>query len=68
MATLMDLRNATLSARQRTGDHAISTRVDKGRIQVVRVFYPAGKPDQSVVEPVTGFITLADAVRALNAL
>ena len=68
MATLMDLRNATLSARQRTRDNTISTRVEKGRIQVVRVFYPAGKPDQSVVKPVTGFITLADAVRALNAL
>lgn len=68
MATLMDLRNATISARQRTRDNTISTRVERGKVQVVRVFYPAGKPDESVVEPVTDFVFLVDAIEALNAL
>lgn len=68
MATLIDLRNATLCARERTNDNTIGTRVDAGRVQVVRVFYPAGKPEKSVVTPVTGFLPLDEAVRALDAL
>ncbi|WP_298236601.1 hypothetical protein [uncultured Azohydromonas sp.] len=68
MATLMDLRNATLAARQRTNDDTISTRVEAGRVQVVRVTYPPRKHGRSVVTPITGFLAPEDAVRALETL
>lgn len=68
MATLMDLRNATLSARRRTGDNAIGTQVEAGKVQVVRVTYPSGKGGKSVVTPLTRFLDPDDAIRALDAL
>lgn len=68
MATLMDLRNATLAARERTSDNTISTRVEAGRVQVVRVTYPAKKRGRSIVTPVTAFLSPDEAVRVLELL
>jgi hypothetical protein len=68
MTSLMDLRQATLAARVRTNDQGISTRVEAGRVQVVRVHYPAGNPDRAVVTPITDFLPSDAAVRALEAL
>jgi hypothetical protein len=68
MATMMDLRNATLSARQRTNDNSISTRVEAGRVQIVRVTYPPEKRGRSVVTPVTAFVSPDEAVQALKSL
>jgi hypothetical protein len=68
MVTLMDLRNATLSARERTNDRTIGTQVKAGKVQVVRVTYPPGKGGRSVVTPITPFLTPEDAIRALDAL
>ena len=68
MTSLMDLRQATLAARVRTNDQSISTRVEAGKVQVVRVHYPAGDPERTVVTPITDFLPPEAAVRALEAL
>lgn len=65
---LIELRNATLAARERTGDTAISTRVDAGRVQLVRVTYPNGKRKPAHEAPIGEFMPPADAIKALNAL
>lgn len=66
--TLIALRTATLAARARTGDDSISTRVDAGRVQLVRVTYPNGKRKPAHEAPMGEFMPAADAIKALNAL
>jgi len=66
MNTLLQLRNATLAARQRTGDDHIGTRVEAGRVQVVRAVPAArGRFD---VTPITGWLTAQEALNAIRAL
>ena len=60
------LRRATLEARNRTGDGAISTRADSGRVQIVRaVPQENGSFD---VQPVTDWLPFEAAVDALHAM
>lgn len=66
MTTLTDIRNATLSARARTGDKSIGTRIDRGLIQVVRVTYE--KSGRSKVAPVSEFMSADAAVAFLEKL
>ncbi len=61
---MVELRNATLAARQRTGDKTIATNIKKGLVQVVRVVYN-GK-GTSTVTPVSNKITEAEAIALLN--
>lgn len=65
---MANLQQATLEARKRTGDKSIATRVEAGRIQVVKVTYPAGGGGRSNVEPITEYMTIGEAIRALEAL
>jgi hypothetical protein len=58
------LRIATLSARQRTGDTSISTRVDKGRVQVVSL-QRVGSTGCRIV-PVSDWLTPAQAADILQ--
>jgi hypothetical protein len=63
---LTEIRTATLAARQRKGDAAISTRAEAGQIQIVRVvMLPNG---DSVVTPFSGWMPVADVVGALAAI
>lgn len=41
---------ATVLARSKTGDKSISTRVEKGRLQIVRVTYPPELKGESLVK------------------
>ena len=67
MQVLFDIQRATLAARQRTGDAAISTQAKAGLLQVGRATYPAGK---SVGEfaPLTDWLPIPHAIRAIEAL
>lgn len=66
MEAMFKIQAATLAARQRTGDKTIGTRVQAGRVQVVRVtFNAAGK---ATVSAVTEPLTAADAVASLEAM
>lgn len=60
------IQQATLAARQRTGDKAIGTRVKKGKFQIVRVEYSKG--GKSTVREVSGWLAGPDLIPALNAL
>jgi hypothetical protein len=67
--TLRDLINATAAARARTQDDAISTRVQRGRVQVTRVTYPQGTArGRSVVAPLSDYLPAVDAIAFLNSL
>ncbi len=65
MNTLLQLRNATLAARQRTGDQHIGTRVEAGKVQVVRAV-PAGR--EFDVTPLTGWLTAQEALNVVRAI
>ena len=65
METLKDLQKATLAARARTGDAAISTQVNAGKIRVGRVIYKKSVGDFT---PSTGWLTAAEAINELNRL
>lgn len=66
MQTLFAIQQATQQARARLSDKTISTRVENGRIQVVRVTYPNGR--DSVVSPVSKWMLVADVFDYLNKL
>ena len=68
MATIFDLQRATLAARARNGDPTIGTRVQSGRVQIVRVTYPERLRGDSVVAPVSAFMAADAAVHALDRL
>lgn len=66
MDLLAQIQAATLSARAATGDSAISTRADAGKLQIVRaVPLPGGEYD---IRPVTGWLAPMAAVDALKEL
>lgn len=65
--TLGDLRHATLATRKRLSDQSIGTRVEAGRVQVVRVEYLKG--GRTNTTPLSDwFAQIADAVAFLNSL
>jgi hypothetical protein len=66
MAATMPLRAATMSARQRTGDASISTRVNSGQVQVVSVAYPRGRDSRVTVLSEWG--TMEQAIAFLNGM
>lgn len=61
MQDIIKLQTATLAARARTGDKALSTNVEAGQVRVVRVV------GETVTELTTG-LTVAKAVEFLNAI
>ena len=61
MQDIIKLQTATLAARARTGDKALSTNVAAGQVRVVRVV------GETVTE-LTGGLTVAKAVEFLNAI
>ena len=63
---LAALRIATLDARVRMQDNTIGTRVEAGKLQLVRVTYDGR--GVSTVAPFSDWMPMADAVAALNAL
>ena len=66
MDLLAQIQTATLAARAATGDNAISTRADAGRLQIVRaVPMPGGEYE---IAPVTDWLAPAAAVKALKDL
>lgn len=66
MNALFQLQQATLAARQRTGDKHIGTRIEAGRVQVVRaVPTTRGRFD---VLPLSGWMTAQEAVDAIRAI
>ena len=67
LQALTPIRNATISARQRLADPEIGTRVEAGRIQVVRYHFPPGKRSP-VVTPLSEWVSPSDAVKTLDAL
>lgn len=67
-AIVWGIRNATLAARQRTGDFAIGTRVKAGQFQVTRVTYPKGKRGASVVEPLSEYMSAESVITFLATL
>lgn len=67
-ARMRALRNATMAARERTGDRAIGTRVKDGQVQVVRVTYALRSHGRSDVLPLSDYGTDADAIAFLDAM
>lgn len=63
---LNELRTATIDARTRTGDGSISTRVSRGRFQVVRVTYR--KSGVSDVAELSDWLSIGDAIDFLCGL
>lgn len=68
MQTIRQVRRATVDARARLGDQTIGTRADSGRLQVVRVTYPAGKRGRADVAPISDWLAPADVVAYLGAM
>lgn len=64
--TFGDIRRATLAARQRTGDKAISTAVQQGKFQVQRVTFKKG--GASTVDALSDYLSPADTVAFLSEL
>lgn len=61
---LADIQQATIAARSRTGDNSISTRADKGRVQIVRVSYDA--QGTSTVMPMSDWVSASDVSTLLS--
>ena len=66
LQTIGAIQSATIKARERLGDNAISTRTEAGRVQVVRVTFDA--KGKSTIAPVSEFLPAADAVAHLDAM
>ena len=66
MNALFKLQSATLAARQRTGDKHIGTRVNAGRVQIVRAV--PGKRGVFDVTPLTGWLTTEEALNAIRTI
>jgi hypothetical protein len=64
MNQLFTLQHAVLTARERLNDKTIGTRVEDGRVQIVRVTYPNGAV--SVVTPASEWVSADEAVRLLK--
>jgi hypothetical protein len=67
MQTMLAIQKATVGAKSRTGDQTLGTRVDKGRLQVVRVIKHTKGPGCDVL-PVTEFLPIPDAIAYLESM
>jgi hypothetical protein len=67
MQTMLAIQKATTDAKARTGDQTLGTRVGKGKLQVVRVVKHA-KGLGCDVFPVTDYLPIPEAIRAIEAL
>jgi hypothetical protein len=65
MKMLKDLQKATLEARARTNDKAISTQVGDGKVQVGRVVYKNSVGD---FIPTSDWLTVEGAINELGRL
>ena len=66
MQALFQIQAATCAARMRMADNSISTRVEGGQIQVVRVTYPNGT--DSEIKPVSDWMPVSQVCSYLAAL
>ena len=64
---MLELRNATIAARQRTGNKGISVRVEAGRFDVVNA-QPSTKSGKFDVELLRANLTLSEVIAYLHAL
>ncbi len=67
MQPMLAIQKATKDAKARTGDQTIGTRAGNGTLQIVRVVKHAKGPGCDV-HPVTGYLPIPEAIRALEAL
>lgn len=63
MHSILEIQRATTDARKRLGDNTIGTRLEAGRVQVVRVTYPDGDAE---IEAVSDWMPLADVCGYLD--
>lgn len=63
--TLGDIRKATHAARLRQGGEGVSTRIEQGKLQLVRVTQTRGKV---IVDELTDWLVPVDALEALNSI
>lgn len=68
MQTIRQVQAATLAARTRLADDTIGTRAESGRLQVVRVTYPAGKRGAANVVPCSDWLAPSEVVAYLGAM
>lgn len=68
MPTIFDFQRATLAARQRLGDKSIGTRVNAGKIQVIRVSYPKEKRGFGSIEPISAWLSLDDGMAFIESM
>lgn len=67
-AEVLALQAATLAARKRTGNEALSTCVERGLFQVNEVTYPKEKRGHSDVKPLSEMLPIQGAIAFLNGL
>lgn len=66
MQTMRAIQSATVAARCRLNDQTIGTRVDNGRVQVVRVVYDGS--GNSDVTPVSEWMPVSEAAAYIATL
>ena len=67
MQTMLAIQKATRDAKARTGDATLATRVEAGKLQVVRVV-PKGKRGDCDVLPLSAWLPIPEAIRVIEAL
>lgn len=67
MQTMLAIQKATRDAKARTGDVHLATRAEAGKLQIVRVV-PKGNRSDCDVFPVSAYLPIPDAIRAIEAL
>ena len=67
MQTMMAIQKAMRDAKVRTGDKHLATRAQSGKLQIVRVV-PKGNRGDCDVFPVSKYLPINDAIRAIKAL
>jgi hypothetical protein len=63
---ILAIRSAIKSAQHRTGDSTLATKMQCGRVQIVRVTYKAN--GVGIVEPVSDWVAVSDACGVINSL
>ncbi len=67
MQTMLAIQKAIREAKARTGDTHLATRAEAGKLQIVRVV-PNGKRGDCDLFPVSEYLPIAEALRAIEAL
>ena len=62
---ILEIAQATVSYRKRTGNASAATRVKQGKIQLVSVTYPNGK-SQSKIDELSGWMPISDFCAWIN--